>query len=459
MGEVSEQIKERLDILDIVSEHVELRKAGNTHKGLCPFHSEKTPSFTVNQQKQIFHCFGCGAGGDVIQFMIKIKDIEFPEALKILAEQAGVKLNEGNGKYSGLFEINADALCFYEENLARNGRALEYLTQKRGLTKESIERFHLGCTNGTSLGEHLKGKGYAEEEMLLAGLIVRKHAKTRNFFWKRIIFPIISRGKIRGFGGRAIGENEVKYLNSPETPIFQKRGLLYGLDPYAIKEKGYAVVVEGYFDVITWHQCGHTNTVAPLGTALTEHHITLLRKYSDTVIPIFDGDKAGRAAAEKTVKLLFDHGMKGYAAELPEGEDPDSYLRKGNPAGSLLDSGLPFGVFLMKHNLKGTRRMLFNAMLKRSPMEIAEYLSFVGTTEERRAFEELEARTFIERSLAKSPVVLRREDIEIRKHEGCLAVLVNRLFLMKQVITKDYRGQAEELLQFILKLKKNRPRG
>jgi DNA primase len=457
MADVCEQIKERLDILDIVSEYVELKKAGNSLKGLCPFHSEKTPSFTVNQQKQIFHCFGCGAGGDVIHFVMKIKDIEFPEALKILAEKADVKLDEGNGKYSRLFEINAEALRFYESNLRNNSKAMKYLTGPRGLTQESIEKFHLGCADGPSLKEHLKGKGYSEDEMLVAGLVVNKENEIRDFFWKRIMFPIISRGKVKAFGGRAVGESEVKYLNSPETAVFKKGELLYGLDSHAIKERGFAIVVEGYVDVIMWHQHGYRNTVAPLGTALSLQHIELLKKYTDTMIPIFDGDKAGQAAAMKTTKMLFDQRVKGYAAELPDGEDPDSYLRKGNSPEALLDSALPFGVFLLKHNLKGTRRMLFNEILSRGTVERVEYLSFAGNSEEIKASEEMEARVLLEKALARAPIVLRQNGVEIRKYEGCLAVIADGRYRMKQEMVKDYKAQAQELLKFIFKLKRNTP--
>jgi len=436
----------------------ELKKSAKGFVRLCPFHEEKKPSFHIFSKNLSFHCYGCNLGGDAFSFIMKKENVEFPDALRILASKAGVELGADRGKYARLYEINADALSFYEGNLARNTKAIEYLTKVRCLTRESIRRFHLGCTDCTSLAAHLEAKGYTESEMLEAGLIVKKNGQPRDFFWKRMIFPISQMGRPRGFGGRTVAESGVKYLNSPETPVFRKGEILYGFNSHAIKEKGYAIVVEGYVDVIMWHQHGYPNTVAPLGTSLTESQVSLLKRFCDTVMPIFDGDNAGRAAAEKTVKLLFDQGMKGYAVELPEGEDPDSYLRKGNPAGPLLDSGLPFGVFLLRHNLKGTRRMLFNAMLGRSSTEIAEYLSFVGSPEELKAFEEMEARTLLEKSLISAPMILKQKGIEIRKHEDCLAVLVNMRFLMKQGIVKDYRQQAEDLLQFILKLKKNRSR-
>jgi len=436
----------------------ELKRSSKGFVRLCPFHEEKKRSFHIFSKDLSFHCYGCNVGGDAFSFIMRKENMEFPDALRILASKAGVELGADRGKYSRLYEINADAMSFYEGNLARNTKAIEYLTKVRCLTRESIGRFHLGCTDGTSLAAHLEAKGYTEAEMLEAGLIVKKNGAPRDFFWKRMIFPISQMGRLRGFGGRTVAESEVKYLNSPETPVFRKGEILYGLNSNAIREKGYAIVVEGYVDVIMWHQHGYPNTVAPLGTSLTEPQVGLLKRFCDTVIPIFDGDNAGKAAAEKTVKLLFDQGMKGYAVELPQGEDPDSYLRKGNPAGPLLDSGLPFGVFLLRHNLKGTRRMLFNAMLGRSSTEIAEYLSFVGSPEELKAFEEMEARTLLEKSLISAPMILKQKGIEIRKHEDCLAVLVNMRFLMKQSIVKDYRQQAEDLLQFILKLKKNRSR-
>lgn len=453
-----EEILSRLTVEDIYG--TDLKKSTKSFKRCCPFHEEKTPSFHAFEKDLSYHCFGCHESGSAFTYIMKTEHVDFPEALRILAKRAGVELKEErNGRHKRLYDINAEALLFYESVLAKSPAAMEYLKVKRGLTEESIARFHLGMSDGSpkALVQHLKSKGYTEDEMTLASLAVRKGSELRDFFAsRRILFPIIRGGKIKGFGARDLsGTSELKYFNSAETPVFKKSECIYGVDSLEIKKRGFAIVVEGYLDVVTWHQNGYLNTVAPMGTALTEPHVELLKKYTDTVIVIFDGDAAGRKAGITSVKMFFDAKFKGYAVNLPEGDDPDSYVRKGNPVEPLLESALPFSVFLLRNNLKGTRQMLYRAMLGRSPRERIEYVAYAATLEERAACEQFDAMSLLRKCLAKAAIVTRRENIEVRLLEGELVVTVDKRYLMKEPLErgKDSRVQADELLTFIHQLK------
>jgi DNA primase len=338
-----EEIKSRIDIVNLISEYVELKKSGQNFKALCPFHSEKTPSFVVSASKQIFHCFGCGTGGDVIAFVMKHDGLSFPEAVRSLAERTGVKIAHSASGHpvlstkslrNTLLLIHKEALTFYRNMLLRSRRAKEYL-KKRGLTESIVKEFQIGFAPGEKdlLLKLLTDKGYKESEILSSGLCRETERGKRDTFRNRIIFPIInSRGEVIAFGGRTVSEDGYgpKYLNSPETVLFKKSSELFGINlaRSAISRKGYVIIMEGYFDVITAHQFGFKNSVAPLGTSLTVDHIKRLKILTKKVLLVFDSDEAGIKASSRALPMLYENGLTAKVMLLPEGDDPHSFLLK-----------------------------------------------------------------------------------------------------------------------------------
>jgi len=333
-----DEIKTRLDIVDLISEYVNLKKAGQNWKGLCPFHTEKTPSFTVSPAKQIFHCFGCGSGGDIFTFLTRYESLTFPEALKILATRAGVtikKFQKGadtTGEKETLLTIHRDALEFFQQYLKKNAKAIEYL-KERGITSNAQNLFSLGFAprSWNALLSFLERKGHKADTIKKAGLVTKGTKGHYDTFRGRIIFPIHDhKGDVVAFGGRSIDGSDPKYLNSPETLIFNKRRVLYGLH-YAkdsIKKTGHALLMEGYLDVITAHLHGFTNALAPLGTALTQEHDKLIRRFTEDVIIVFDSDPAGIKAAKNSASILLESGLNVRILSMPENQDPDSFLQQ-----------------------------------------------------------------------------------------------------------------------------------
>ena len=333
-----DEIKDRLDIVDLISEYVNLKKAGQNWKGLCPFHTEKTPSFTVSPAKQIFHCFGCGSGGDIFTFLTRYESLTFPEALKILATRAGVtikKFQKGadtTGEKETLLTIHRDALGFFQQYLKKNAKAIEYL-KERGITSNAQNLFSLGFAprSWNALLSFLERKGHKADTIKKAGLVTKGTKGHYDTFRGRIIFPIHDhKGDVVAFGGRSIDGSDPKYLNSPETLIFNKRRVLYGLH-YAkdsIKKTGHALLMEGYLDVITAHLHGFTNALAPLGTALTQEHDKLIRRFTEDVIIVFDSDPAGIKAAKNSASILLESGLNVRILSMPENQDPDSFLQQ-----------------------------------------------------------------------------------------------------------------------------------
>lgn len=330
-----EEVKARLDIVEHISDYVQLKKAGHNYRGLCPFHPEKTPSFMVSRDKQIFHCFGCGAGGDIIGFTMKQEGLTFPEALRLLAKKAGVELAfdpKAQGEREALKAVQAEALRYYRAALEGSREARAYL-KGRGVTGATSKAFSLGYApkGWQGLREHLKGKGYKDPLLLKSGLFASGNKGIYDTFRDRIMFPIFDlHGEAVAFGGRVMGEGQPKYLNSSDTPLFKKGDTLYALEKAKeeIRKNEKAVVVEGYMDAIMCHQAGIANTVAPLGTALTAGHLRRLSRYANALVLVFDGDQAGLAAARRSLPLVFEHEMKAELLALPKGEDPDSLLRK-----------------------------------------------------------------------------------------------------------------------------------
>jgi len=338
-----EELKARFDIVDVISEYVELKKAGQNYKGLCPFHSEKTPSFMVSQEKQIFHCFGCGAGGDLVGFVMQYENLSFPETLKHLAKKAGIVIREYRSAGGGsdrlretLLAIHQTAVGFYCGNLEGSRTSSSYLLE-RGLTEKTIRAFSLGYAlkDWHRLSNYLQEKGFSRPAILQSGLVSSGEKGGYDTFRDRIMFPISDvQGGVIAFGGRVMDDSQPKYLNSPDTSLFRKGETLYGLNMAreGIRKKGHVIIVEGYFDVIICHQYGFSNTVAPLGTALTTGHLRRLGRFTKKALLVFDSDEAGKSAAKRSLPILFEQGFSAKILLLPPNDDPDSFLRRKGAA-------------------------------------------------------------------------------------------------------------------------------
>lgn len=343
MSSPVETIKGRLDIAELVQGYVKLQKAGVNMRGLCPFHSEKTPSFFVSPSRQTWHCFGCNKGGDAFSFLQEIEGMTFLEALTVLGERTGVEVKrerpEVRDKRAKIFDAQELSAKFYEVQLQKSDigkRALAYLTE-RGLEQKTILDFRLGFApaKDATLIAFLKGKGFSEAELADAGLLVRGKGTVRDRFRGRIMFPIMDgNDRIVGFTGRIFhrdeGPYDPKYLNSPETPIFTKRRLLYGLNRArkAIRKAGYAVLVEGQMDALMAHQVGDETTVATSGTALTEDHLVLIKRLTDTLIVAYDADQAGIDSTKRSIELALQIGMTVRIAQVPSGKDPADLIKE-----------------------------------------------------------------------------------------------------------------------------------
>ena len=334
--DMANQIKESSDIIDIIGEYVDLKRAGSSYKGLCPFHNEKTPSFTVDKKKQLFHCFGCGAGGDVVSFIMQKEGLSYPESLEFLANRAGINLiyqnNPGENKYKNhLYDINKDIMMFFYKNLLTNKAPQDYLV-KRGLRSNIVNTFMLGYAKDSwdDLLNYAKSKGYKEEDLLSLGLIAKsKNGNYYDKFRNRVIYPIIDiYGRVIGFGGRAIDDAMPKYLNSPESEIFKKRYNLYALNNFKKQNKRDLILVEGYMDVIALNNWGIDIAVASLGTAFTLDQAKLAKRYADNIYVCYDSDGAGIKATQRAIDIFNQADISVNIIELGEGLDPDDFVRK-----------------------------------------------------------------------------------------------------------------------------------
>ncbi len=337
-----DEIRQRADIVQIIAEYLPLRKSGKNHIGLCPFHSEKTPSFTVNEEKQIFYCFGCGTGGNAFTFLMKQENLSFPEAIRTVAKRVGIDLSLLDKKPSVeeqkrelMFLANHAAEDFYQHNLLASPgseKARGYI-KNRGLKPEIVKNFKLGYAphGRDSLVKFLVNKGISLELAEKAGLVQRKDKDFYDRFRNRIMFPITDvRNRVIGFGGRALGNEEPKYLNSPASSLFKKGETVYGMyqAKSSVSNKGFVLVVEGYFDLLTMHQYGFLNTVATLGTALTTDHLRRLKGYAKEIYTLFDSDEAGKSAALRSVPMFIEEDIHARVVLMPAGMDPDDLLQK-----------------------------------------------------------------------------------------------------------------------------------
>lgn len=337
-----ERVRAASDVVEIVGQYVTLKKTGRTWKGLCPFHQEKTPSFTVSPERQTYHCFGCGAGGDVFRFVQEVERLTFPEALRHLAERAGIELpryEKGSGEAGKLYEICEEAARLYRRCLLDPalGRQARDLLRRRGIGEEVEERFGLGfAPPGWDFLTSRLERAFGRDALRTAGLALeRETGGVYDRFRERLVVPLrLPSGRVVGFGGRATGDEEPKYLNSPETPVYRKGQFLFGLGEArgSLRDRQEAVLVEGYFDCLVLHQAGFTAAVAAAGTAVTADQARLLARYVERVVVALDGDAAGQTASRRALGPLLSAGVEVRVARLPVGDDPDSFVRERGAA-------------------------------------------------------------------------------------------------------------------------------
>ncbi|MDE6923941.1 MAG: DNA primase, partial [Acetatifactor sp.] len=339
--ELVEEVRVKNDIVEVISGYLKMQKKGSNHWACCPFHNEKTPSFSVSGNKQMFHCFGCGVSGNVYTFVMKYENYSFPEAVKLLADRAGVQLPEEEyseearrreSRRARLLEVNKETARYFYYQL-RNPRGkigYEYLN-KRELSDETMHKFGLGfaAKNGAELVQYLRNRGFEDEIIKEAGLAVNSEKRGLvSQFWNRVMFPIQDiNHRVIGFGGRVMGDGEPKYLNSPETPVFDKRRNLYGLNFARTARSGNIILCEGYMDVIAMHQAGFTQAVASLGTAFTPEQANLLRRYTDSVFLAYDSDGAGVKAALRGIGILREAGLTAKVINMRPYKDPDEFMK------------------------------------------------------------------------------------------------------------------------------------
>ena len=390
--ELVEEIRSKNDIVDVISGYVKLQKKGSSYFGLCPFHNEKSPSFSVSRQKQMYYCFGCGAGGNVITFLMEYENYSFQEALKVLADRVGIELPEQEYSKEAkkradtrtiLLEINKAAAQYYYVQLRspQGAHALTYL-KNRELSDDTMKTFGLGYSNKYSndLYQYLKSKGYKDEMIAQAGLISidEKHG-AHDKFWNRVMFPIMDvNNRVIGFGGRVMGDAKPKYLNSPETPIFDKSRNLYGLNRARSSRKPYFLLCEGYMDVISLHQAGLTNAVASLGTALTAGHASLIKRYVNEVYLTYDSDEAGTKAALRAVPILRDVGITARIIRMEPYKDPDEFIK--NLGAEAFEeriqkarNGFMFGLEVLEKNYDMTSPEGKTDFMKEAARRLAEF--------------------------------------------------------------------------------------
>lgn len=423
------EIENKIDIIELISETVTLNRKGNRYWGLCPFHQEKTPSFSVTRDKQMFYCFGCHTGGNIFSFVMKKDNVDFKEAVQILAAKAGIRIissdsdNKNLDRRKQIIQVNNAALTFYRQQLsAYTGHMARNYLEKREISSESIDIFKLGYAtqNWDNLKEYLLQKGFSLDSIKDSGLIKRsdKNDSYYDLFRERIIFPICQyNGDVIGFGGRATGKNIAKYINSPETSIFAKRRNLYGIVQAAssIRDSNEAILVEGYIDCIKLHQAGIKNVIASLGTAFTEEQAKLLHRYTENVLIIYDGDEAGQRETLRAIDILEKAGVRTNIVSLPGDKDPDEFVDLNGKKGFLQ---------YIKNNKVSTIEFKLN-----------RYLNSITELN-------LESKVEITNAL--------RNDINALKstveREYYIRLLAQRLGLEEDVIRRDIKLKAENIL-------------
>ena len=398
-----DEVKTASNIVNVVKEYTTLKKRHRDYVACCPFHKEKTPSFTVSATKELFYCFGCSQGGSVFTFIQKIENLSFPEAVKFLAENAGIPLPEDKDteKYikeaeakERVIDANRSALRYWQEQLKSSEVATKYLAN-RGVTQETIDEFHIGYAPDSfdALLQHLKKEKFTDEEIRTSGLVGEKEGKVYDRFRDRIITPIYDfRGKPIAFGGRSISGKEPKYLNSPETKVFIKGNHLYGLNTVKdiVRKRGFAVLTEGYFDFLSLYQEGIKNAVAGLGTALTTNQARLLKRVTDKVVICYDGDSAGINASLKALETLVETGFEIKVLSLPQGVDPDDFVKRNGAAAfeKLRATSLRWFDFVVRH-VKQTYDIKIPAEKAKAVEALLAFINKVSNVVERRDYFDL----------------------------------------------------------------------
>jgi DNA primase len=368
------EVRERAPILEVISDYMSLRKSGANYQGLCPFHGEKSPSFNVNPARGIFHCFGCGAGGNVVTFVMRMEGMNFPTAVKFLAKRVGVDIPERPltrdekrkvDEQEQLYLINDLAAQFYRRVLEtdESGAAGRSYLQRRGVDDPTAAVYRMGFApeGWDNLAKYLSRKGIAPDQAEKLGLLRKREGRDGYYdtFRNRLLFTIADlHGRAIGFGGRVMDDSLPKYINSPESPVYRKSEVLFGLDlaKKGMREQGSAIIVEGYFDHLALYRAGYTNVVATCGTALTPGHLKVLRRYAEKVYMLFDGDEAGRKATLRSMELFLEEGFPARVVEVPSGDDPDTFIgREGGAAfAPLLESAQPIFEFFYRGLIRTT---------------------------------------------------------------------------------------------------------
>ncbi|MFN3682237.1 MAG: DNA primase, partial [Nitrospira sp.] len=433
--EIIDRIRRQVDIVDVVSQHVALTKTGQNFKGLCPFHQEKTPSFIVNPARQIFHCFGCGAGGSVFTFLTRLTGASFREVVRDLGQQVGIDISElmvtagGQGGLVGQLErVNGAAALWFKQNLwdARVGMAGRNYLGERGIQPSTIDRFGIGWAppEWDGLFNALTKQGFSPADLVTAGLVVAREGKSGCYdrFRGRVMFTITDlRKRVVGFGGRTLGHVTPKYLNSPDTPLFKKGQTLFAFEQAreAMVRTKTAIIVEGYFDAIALHQAGLTNTVATLGTALTPEHVQMLRRFTEHVVLVFDPDEAGVRAALRGLDLFVNSGLDVKVVTLPAGEDPDTFVRRaGGAAFAELQTTAPS---LLDYVLDHTIRRADTSSVESRVRSVDEVLRIIQKSEHPLEREE-RIRLVAERlGINQSRLIERYPSLQVRPQERAVA--------------------------------------
>jgi DNA primase len=460
--EVIQKVKEQNDIVDVVSDVVRLKRSGRNYSGVCPFHNEKTPSFTVSRDKQIYKCFGCGEAGNVISFVMKTKNLTFPESVKVLAERVGIDVEDSNenkeqrSKYERMYRVNVEAARYFYDKLRKDENAYSYF-KNRGIDDATMKKFGLGFAldGWHNLRNYLKSKNIKEEEMLNLGLTVKSpKGSIYDRFRNRVMFPVFDySGKVIGFGGRVLDDSKPKYLNSPETPLFKKGTNLYGLN-FAIKKdmKRTVILVEGYMDCIALHQHGITNVVATLGTALTEYHGKLLKRYVDKVIISFDADIAGQNATLRGLEILKKEGFEIRILQVPQGKDPDEYIKANGSEAflKLVDNALPLIDFRLKKAENGIN-FSNKEMIIKYVNEVALILSSLNSIEREVYVRQVSQKTGIseEGILEEIREILKKTSKNEEKHN------INVNFGQKLYLEPAYVKGERTLLKLMVSDKEN----
>lgn len=469
--ETIDEIKKANDIVDVIGEYVSLKKQGRNYFGLCPFHGEKTPSFSVTQDKQIFHCFGCGKGGNVLTFLMEIEGFTFYQAIQQLAVKSGHELPESMEQQSDQ-KINQEdqaGLKAYEwltklyHHLLRHTKegkeAYRYL-QERGFTDEVIDAFQLGYSPQSRevIVQFLEKKGFHPQQMVKAGVLTANDQnQISDRFRGRVIFPIRNHlGKSIGFGGRTITDQEPKYLNSPESSLFQKGKLLYNFDLArgAIRKQGQAILFEGYMDVLAAHQAGILHGVATLGTSITEQQARLLKRYVESVIICYDGDRAGLAASYKAAKLMQHVGCMVKVANIPDGLDPDSYIKKYGTdrfQQEVLDASNTYMTFLMEYMKKDFNLHLEGDRIQYIEKVIAEIATIKRPMEQEHYAKELANQFNLSLDTILQEISLHRKKLGIQDNQKATSHTKNtEIYKRKNKLLPAFHNAEKQLIAYML---------